>query len=215
MGSRKRIGLKVMGDSFSYCPGFLPRMMKGEASMFCRIIVFFALCVSIFAGINTNSYADDFGCKVLLCLASPGGPMQYEECRPTIRKLYNRLYNRKPFPKCDMESGSGVNVEQGIERCVPCEEAYGEGYAEATVYVEVGDGGSQRAEKICRKFIRTDRKYVCADETGCRWVERNVYSDMPIKYRREPYYVEVHHNGEQKGQRFYYKKKSKKKGGLF
>ena len=56
-----------------------------------------ALCV----GATTVASAVD-GCKVLLCLASPGGPRQYAACVPPIDDFFKSIaLGGSPFPKCD------------------------------------------------------------------------------------------------------------------
>lgn len=40
---------------------------------------------------GSNARADDWGCQVILCLSSPGGPTQYAECRPPSRNYGARL----------------------------------------------------------------------------------------------------------------------------
>lgn len=52
-----------------------------------------------------SSYADDWGCEVLLCLANPAGPMAVAECQPPIKKLYKFLDNGGSMPTCDMAGG--------------------------------------------------------------------------------------------------------------
>ncbi|MFL9989334.1 hypothetical protein [Paraburkholderia sediminicola] len=63
-----------------------------------------ALCAgaSIFA--PGLAHADDWGCQVLLCLSSPGGPEQYSACVPPIEKLWRALRHGDPFPSCDFGS---------------------------------------------------------------------------------------------------------------
>jgi hypothetical protein len=52
--------------------------------------------------------ADDWGCTVLLCLASPSDPMQIAACVSPLKRLWKALtkWNPDPFPNCDMASGS-------------------------------------------------------------------------------------------------------------
>jgi hypothetical protein len=46
--------------------------------------------------------ADEYGCKVMLCLADPKGPMAQDECKPPIRKFIEgqSKHPREPFPSC-------------------------------------------------------------------------------------------------------------------
>jgi len=62
--------------------------------------------------------ADDWGCKVILCLSNPGGSMQYKECVPPIKKLYRHLAKGKSFPTC---SGAGYSVSHPVYELYSCE----------------------------------------------------------------------------------------------
>lgn len=60
-------------------------------------------------GVVTSSWASDYGCKVLLCLANPasnGGPKGVAECVPPINQLYHDLRKGRPFPTCDLADGN-------------------------------------------------------------------------------------------------------------
>lgn len=48
---------------------------------------------------------DDWGCKVLLCLANPDGPTAVSECRPPIERLWDHLKRGGSFPTCDLADG--------------------------------------------------------------------------------------------------------------
>jgi hypothetical protein len=52
--------------------------------------------------------ADDWGCKVLLCLSNPAGPMAAAGCAPPIQQLYRAIFKWRPdpFPTCTMSSGA-------------------------------------------------------------------------------------------------------------
>lgn len=65
-------------------------------------IIMLALLASGAAG------ASDYGCKVLLCLANPGGPTQYGECVPPINQLWYDLRKGRGFPTCEQAAGSNV-----------------------------------------------------------------------------------------------------------
>ena len=49
--------------------------------------------------------ASDWGCQVVLCLATPGSPTTYAECVPPITKLWNVLALGGSFPAC---TGVGI-----------------------------------------------------------------------------------------------------------
>lgn len=56
----------------------------------------------------TAARADDWGCKVLLCLSNPAGPMAVAQCVPPIQQLYRAIFKWRPdpFPTCTMSSGA-------------------------------------------------------------------------------------------------------------
>jgi len=69
-----------------------------------------ALCT---AGVITvaspgPAYASDWGCQVVLCLATPGSPTKYAECVPPITKLWNALAMGGGFPSC---TGVGIKTK--------------------------------------------------------------------------------------------------------
>lgn len=65
--------------------------------------------------------ADDFGCKVLLCLADPRGPETEQQCVPPIEQMKAGLAHGDPFPTCDMGSqGQGTYATQVYTPWNPC-----------------------------------------------------------------------------------------------
>ena len=54
------------------------------------------------------AYASDWGCQVVLCLATPGSPTTYAECVPPITKLWNVLALGGSFPTC---AGVGIRTK--------------------------------------------------------------------------------------------------------
>ena len=53
------------------------------------------------------AFASDWGCQVVLCLATPGSPTTYAECVPPITKLWNVLAMGGSFPTC---TGVGIRT---------------------------------------------------------------------------------------------------------
>lgn len=49
-----------------------------------------------------TSFADDWGCQVMLCLSDPRGATTEKECVPPMKKLWRHLAQGKPFPTCDL-----------------------------------------------------------------------------------------------------------------
>ena len=73
------------------------------------------------------AYASDWGCQVVLCLATPGSPTTYAECVPPITKLWNVLALSGSFPTC-----TGVSIRTRETK---------HGY---TLTVTRGDGSTSR-----------------------------------------------------------------------
>ena len=64
------------------------------------------------------AFASDWGCQVVLCLATPGSPTTYAECVPPVTKLWNVLALGGSFPTC---TGVGIQtrkVKQGYRLTV-------------------------------------------------------------------------------------------------
>lgn len=53
--------------------------------------------------------ASDWGCQVVLCLATPGSPTTYAACVPPITKLWQHLAIGGAFPSC---IGVGIRTRQ-------------------------------------------------------------------------------------------------------
>lgn len=53
--------------------------------------------------------ASDWGCQMVLCLATPGSPTTYAECVPPITKLWNVLATGGSFPTC---TGVGIRTKK-------------------------------------------------------------------------------------------------------
>ncbi len=100
------------------------------------------------ATLPLQAFADDYGCKVLLCLANPNGPMAVSECVPPISQLFRDMAKPKPpaFPTCDMAEGPNGKsyAKQGISYYDPC--------PEGTTALEAGvlayEGSNQIVEGI-------------------------------------------------------------------
>lgn len=84
--------------------------------------IVFVLLLSFITTFHAGSVkADNFGCKVILCLAAPAG---LPECADTLSKLFKRLAKGKSFPSCDFSDGgvagaSSIKSNTGIAAWVP------------------------------------------------------------------------------------------------
>ena len=189
-----------------------------KISVFALLIVFFLSTLSISAEeISCNEFKDvpleqnpEFGCLCVMCLSSPEGPFQYEECHPSICRLNELLESGEPFPFCttcdDPASCKFVNIT--VVACIPCEQTYGPGFHE---YKKVESFDSQygeyfREQKICRKKVGSESVEKCDDDGNCEMVDEAQYSEKP---QRATYAVKIMYNGEQLGQTFYYEAMAK------
>lgn len=60
-------------------------------------------------GMSSN---DEWACKVAMCMANPGGPMEFAECVDPIKRLQRHLAKGRPFPVCSF-LGGGSGGQQG------------------------------------------------------------------------------------------------------
>lgn len=60
-------------------------------------------------GVPQPAFASDWGCQVVLCLATPGSPTTYAECVPPVTKLWNVLAMGGSFPTC---TGVGIRTRE-------------------------------------------------------------------------------------------------------
>lgn len=80
-----------------------------------------SLSIALYAVCETKSYADHWACEVLLCLANPGGPTEFAECRPPIHKLWDHLAKGRPVPVC---GGIGFRASRPGYEPYYCEAGY-------------------------------------------------------------------------------------------
>lgn len=69
----------------------------------------FAAAGLVAVSVPQPALASDWGCQVVLCLATPGSPTQYAECVPPITKLWNALAMGGSFPTC---TGVGISTKK-------------------------------------------------------------------------------------------------------
>jgi len=61
------------------------------------------------------AYASDWGCQVVLCLATPGSPTPYAACVPPITKLWQELALGRGFPTCIGVGIRSKSVKHGYD----------------------------------------------------------------------------------------------------
>lgn len=92
--------------------------MKGTQAITQGLVGAFVLALSTLGA--PRAEASEWGCKVLLCLASPNSPTEFAECRPPIEKLYDCLKDPDcGFPSCSM-AGGGNYAQQTMNPYPAC-----------------------------------------------------------------------------------------------
>lgn len=116
--------------------------------------------------------ADDWGCTVLLCLASPGGPTQYAACVPPVTRLWSHMKRGGAFPTCSAAGQSTSPV--GYDPYEPCQDGY--------VLRELGRDGASQPSCISAKPVRDcDR----ADE-ACQ-----PHDIQAVRHHAQPNFIDV------------------------
>jgi hypothetical protein len=98
----------------------------------------FSSVLILISSLLSVAQASEYGCQVLLCLATPGNPKKYAECVPPITRLFRDLARGRAFPTCDLADGSdGKNyAKQVYDPYDPC--PAGTQPAQANQYVVQG-----------------------------------------------------------------------------
>ena len=78
--------------------------------------------------------ASDWGCQVVLCLATPGSPTTYAACVPPITRLWNVLALGGSFPTCTGVGMATRRVRHGYELTVTRSDGATSRYALDTRY---------------------------------------------------------------------------------
>ncbi len=79
---------------------------------------------ALYIGSSQNARADDWGCKVILCLSNPGGATQYAQCRPPVQKLWwwlarGKVLAERLLPMCEVGTRLPKSVSEGSPSLVP------------------------------------------------------------------------------------------------
>lgn len=164
-----------------------------------------ALPYLIYSG---NARADEWGCKVILCLSNPGGPTEFAECNPPIQKLWRELAKGHRFPAC---SGAGFQSSRPGYEPYYCDAGYrlSRSYGplgQEVTYVSItlqnvrrslcaldrDNRGSQSNSVLSARLQRLDGRLQC---TGYPLTRPNI--------RKQPHYIDVSIDGVGK-QRVWY-----------
>lgn len=95
--------------------------VKCMKSLLLKCLLSFSSLITCYFIFGSHARADEWGCKVILCLSNPGGATQYAECRPPIQKLWRELARGHSFPTC-----SGVGFQSSRPGYEPyyCDEGF-------------------------------------------------------------------------------------------
>ncbi len=156
--------------------------------------------------------ASDLGCKFLMCISNPGGATEFEECVEPVETVRAKVKHGHPIPPCDMEEGSGVSTDEGVEPYYHCEETYGPGWIPTT---RTKEGKGDQDDKIipnCSKLTGYRRVKVCnQNDKQCKMVDKPIYITEDRIRRDDPNWIQVTiaedpENGteEYSGPKFYY-----------
>jgi hypothetical protein len=155
-----------------------------------------ASIASIFLVFDTKARANDWGCQVILCLSNPGGPTQYAQCRPPIRRLWRSLAKGHSFPTC-----SGVGFQSSRPGYAPysCDEgymltsSYGPYGREATC---ISTSLREVSSQFC-SFGRKGQRNLPGSVFSARWHRENGHARcmaeiaVQPKRRQQPHYIDV------------------------
>lgn len=140
------------------------------------------------------AHADDFGCKVLLCILNPQGWSSVGECVPPVERAFRMVAKGKPWPSCP-EAGSSGRI--GYEQYKPCPA----GTAPVTPET-VSGGGSDKGSRPDAVIYRPDSNGAfCASPQasnisygvgrGTSYGSSSAPGVQPRETRSEPNYLDL------------------------
>ena len=94
-----------------------------------RPLAYVLALLSPLAFIST-AHADDYGCKVLLCMANPNGPTAENECKPPIERFLREQAKKPPEKKPTCEEAQPATMRfglRGFDACPADTSALGQG----------------------------------------------------------------------------------------
>ena len=158
-----------------------------------KIVVLVLLAVSFVGPV----FASDYGCKVLLCLASPG--QSPAECSPPLNRLWFDLSHGRRFPSCE-EAGDSTNIKQGRNYYEDCRDPY---TLQVTVHRggEIGDDvyygeGAESQRRGSGQCIDLRNPIVQVVEDDGKSYNRTTYRSYPVGRRAKYRYIDVFVDGQ-------------------
>ncbi|MGK9086095.1 hypothetical protein KXR64_20140 [Brucella intermedia] len=157
---------------------------------------------------SSNVRADEWGCKVILCLSNPGGATQYAECRPPIHKLWRELARGHSFPTC---SAVGFRSSRPGYDPYYCSEGYklSGGFGSRGEQVTCVSNSLHRVSRSMCSMDPDNRYSQSGSVLSARWEHRDGRRECmgyPItrpKVRERPHYLDISIDGVGK-QRVWY-----------
>lgn len=81
-------------------------------------------------GVSVQANASEYGCKVMLCIANPSGPMAEQQCQPPIQQLLQEQAKKPPDPWPTCEEGAPATMQPQVryyDKCPAGTSALGDG----------------------------------------------------------------------------------------
>lgn len=80
-----------------------------------------AICLAaVGLGVNIQANASEYGCKVMLCMANPSGPMAEQQCQPPIQQLLREQAKKPPDPWPTCEEGAPATMQPQVRYYDKC-----------------------------------------------------------------------------------------------
>jgi len=80
-----------------------------------------AICLAaVGLGVNIQANASEYGCKVMLCMANPSGPMAEQQCQPPIQQLLREQAKKPPEPWPTCEEGAPATMQPQVRYYDKC-----------------------------------------------------------------------------------------------
>lgn len=141
-----------------------------------KLVVVLFLTAAMF---SQSVLADEWGCKLLLCLSNPAGWGSVPDCHPPVEKYLacaHLLFGACGFPTCPEGGGSGLSYQK-FDDCPT-------GYTPAASDNSGGKGFGVSEQSICRSLQPTSCDSGTRDNT-C------TYSEIERPLKQMPYSINV------------------------
>ncbi|MCW3632846.1 hypothetical protein [Burkholderia cenocepacia] len=170
---------------------------------------------------SPSAYADDYPCRVALCVPSPTNPWSIAACVPALERLFDDLAHGRGWPTCE---GSGVSMNYVMTPFDPCQGGLQEAgpgawviegksrpkqptwfYADPASYgispssspqqSAGGDAGPNASLACVGKLMGTYRTYVGQYNSYYDEVNVAVYDQIVWQKPQSPWAIDVYQSG--------------------